>query len=789
MSVVINLNSPRARKARLSQAIGKIGQNTLIGILILLFVGSIFLGIVYGFRWAFVGGGFTVIFLELILWYVGDLKKLSPEGSSPVDRLSIEVLSLLGKKTSLNPRSVWSAFTGNWQINFLLSHLSLNSDMIGENLSDDEAQFVMDLDTAALLADANNCQQIDVLFVAAAMMQNSKTLEQILPKFKLSQEDIRRVVDLFGRNMSKKIVKHSYGGIGRNWTFGFTPLLDKVGFNLSISIARSNANFGWLMNSVGVKSIESAFISGSKAVVLVGDFGVGKTQSVYAFAQKLIEGNTVDKLAYHEIIMLSATDIASRVRHSGGLERIMIDLFNEAAHASHVILFLDNAQLFLSDAPGSFNAEQILLSIVQSRSVPIILALTSADFQRLKSTNPSLAGLLTPVVLHEMDETGVMRVLEDNALGLESKTKVVITLPALKQVYRLSGRYEQDVAYPGKAIKLLEQSVSFSYNGVVSEDSVEAAVEQTYGVKVSSSSLPEANRLLNLESEIHKRMINQNHAVNAVAAALRRSRAGVNNLRRPIGSFLFLGPTGVGKTELAKALAATYFGAESSLIRLDMSEYAGEGDIVRLLDSGQNKNDSLVLSVRKNPFSVVLLDEIEKAHPTVLNLLLQLLDEGNLTDTNGRATSFKDSIIIATSNALAQSIRVHVANGDNLDNLSESLSDELMNSGQFEPELLNRFDEIVFFRPLNTDELAKVVNLMLNEINQTLSNQNISVTLSEDAIAKIVSEGNDPRLGARPMRRILQRSVENSVANKILEGEVNPGDHISLSATDINFSE
>jgi ATP-dependent Clp protease ATP-binding subunit ClpA len=273
-----------------------------------------------------------------------------------------------------------------------------------------------------------------------------------------------------------------------------------------------------------------------------------------------------------------------------------------------------------------------------------------------------------------------------------------------------------------------------------------------------------------------------------VAAALRRARAGVSNPKRPIGSFLFLGPTGVGKTELAKSIAATYFGAETNMIRLDMSEYQQPDDVQRLLSTGANESKSLILAVRVQPFSVVLLDEIEKAHPNVLNLLLQLLDEGQLTDTGGRQASFKDCIVIATSNAGAEMIRDRVGKGESLESFEEELTDQLINSHQFRPELLNRFDEIVLFRPLNQAELSQVVSLMLSEVNKTLSTQNISVELTPAATAKIVAAGFDPRLGARPMRRMLQRTVEDSIAARILAGQAKPGDHVVLDVQDLGIA-
>jgi ATP-dependent Clp protease ATP-binding subunit ClpA len=251
---------------------------------------------------------------------------------------------------------------------------------------------------------------------------------------------------------------------------------------------------------------------------------------------------------------------------------------------------------------------------------------------------------------------------------------------------------------------------------------------------------------------------------------------------------LFLGPTGVGKTELAKSIAATYFHDEASMVRLDMSEYQQPGDVQRLLSNGQEETNSLILAVRRQPFTVVLLDEIEKAHPNILNLLLQMLDEGELTDTAGRRASFKDCIIICTSNAGADTIRHRIEQGEELESFEDEFTDQLINNGQFKPELLNRFDEIVLFRPLKPDELAQVVRLMIQGINKTLATQNISVQLTDDAVYKIVEIGNDPRLGARPMRRALQRAVEDGIANRILMGQAQAGDHITLDVGDLTLS-
>ncbi len=789
MSDLIDLKSQRAAEARLGKKIGKTGYNVLLALGGTFTLGAVVLGFVNEINFGVMLMTPALLCFLPAIWWKRQLSILPPKGNDLAGLLSVDVLNRLAPGMALNPQTMWAAVSDHWQATFFINHLLLGKDMVGTTLSTDPVELEKALKIAHELTVKNKSQTIELGFVIAGLLLASEPIRQMLVHFKGQPGDVESMANWLGRNLDDAVfADRNFGGIGRDWAFGFTPLLNRFGQNISLGIAKHGSHFGWLMDSVGVRAIETAFDNNTSAVALIGPDGIGKSSSVYALAQKLIEGKkTTDKLAYHQIISVNATDITSTARGPGDLENLMISLTNEASHASHIILFFDDAQLFFSDRPGSFDAGQILLSIVQSRAVPMILAFTPSDYQRLRTTNQSLAGLLTPVVMQELPEEGVMRVLEDHAVSIESRNKILVTYEALREAYRLSGRYEQDEAYPGKAIKLLQQAASHVDGQVMYATSVQQAIEQTRGVKVGTAVAAEADTLLHLEDKIHERMINQAHAVGVVASALRRARAGVANPKRPIGSFLFLGPTGVGKTELAKAVAATYYGAESNMVRLDMSEYQQPEDVSRLLSNGQNESKSLIMAVRQQPFSVILLDEIEKAHPNVLNLLLQLLDEGQLTDVAGKAVSFKDCIIIVTSNAGAQAIRERVEKGETLESFQSEFTDQLIGSGQFKPELLNRFDEIVLFGPLKPAELGQIVALMMNEINQTLSNQNISIELSPAAIEKVVTAGYDPRLGARPMRRVLQRAVEDVVAQKILRGEANPGDHIRLDAADLSI--
>jgi ATP-dependent Clp protease ATP-binding subunit ClpA len=382
-------------------------------------------------------------------------------------------------------------------------------------------------------------------------------------------------------------------------------------------------------------------------------------------------------------------------------------------------------------------------------------------------------------------EEETMLVLQDKLIMTEHQKKATFTFQSLKEIYRLSARYLKDVAQPGAAVQLM-LSVA-NGGGIITAETVQKTLESTVGVKAGVASNPdEREKLLNLEDEIHKRMINQSTAVKAVASSLRRARAGVRNENRPIGTFLFLGPTGVGKTELAKSLAAVYFGGEEHLVRIDLNEYVQASDVTKLIADGASNPNSLTAQVLKNPFSVVLLDEIEKAHDSVLTTLLQVLDEGILRDENNREISFQDTIIIATSNAGATRIRELIDQGQAIEQMQETIVNELIDAGEFKPEFLNRFDKIAVFRPLSKDELLQVLDLIIMGVNKSLNLQKVQIQLDEDAKSVLVDAGYDPRLGARPMRRVVQSTVEDIVARKMLAGELAPGSTLNISAEDVS---
>jgi ATP-dependent Clp protease ATP-binding subunit ClpC len=783
---VLNLNSTRAQKARLSARIGNLGFETSVALVWILSFITVYCFFNQGIN-SQAGFGLlsiTLIIFMFVIWDRWDLQKLPPltPPKSLDDIMEPNLLAKFKKGAAITPASSWQIALTQWQARFLLAHLQLDAESIENILTNDEQEMNRIWHAALEIMEISNAHEINSATLASALILSSTNATQYISNHDLKPADIFEIyawqqrLDEFMREP-----KPYFGGIGRDWASGFTPILDGFALNISRQIEAGISHFHTLAHADILDPIIHNLNSGS--VALVGEPGTGKSSLVYALAQRLLKGGD-ENLKYYQIFRLDASAILSVSK--GSLENMMLTLISEAVHAKNAIIFLDDAQLFFTEGTGSFDASQILMPLLQNQSIKIIAAFTPDGFQQLKNHNQELASHLPTVAVNEPDEPTTLRILEDSALTLEAKNSYIVSYAAIKEAYQLSGQYNQELAYPGKAISLLEQAIPYTIGKIMTPEDVQQAVEKTTGVKVATTSAPEAEVLLHLEDKIHTRMINQDRAVKVVSAALRRGRAGISSPTRPIGSFLFLGPTGVGKTELAKSLAALYYGDDHFMIRLDMSEYQQSNDADRLLDTGSSSSKSLILKIREQPFSVVLLDEVEKAHPNILNLLLQLLDEGQLTDSKGHVASFRNAIIIATSNAGALDISRRVEAGEGLENFEKPLVEQLINEGQFKPELINRFDEIVLFRPLDKTELSKVAALMLGEVNATLSDKNITVKLTEEALQKVVDAGYDPAFGARPMRRALQKMVEDTVAKKLLAKEISSGNTITLDVKDLS---
>ncbi len=580
------------------------------------------------------------------------------------------------------------------------------------------------------------------------------------------------------------------GGLARDWSFGYIPLLKRFGHNISEALSGRRLMSAKIQAHQDVieHMIELFSAGGRQNVALVGPYGVGKTKIVQAFAERLMNGEVElpNSLRFRQVIVLDAASLVSAAPERGHLEALVAQILGEAYQAKNIIVCLDNAELFFEDGTGSVDLTKVLLPILEAGNLRIILTMNEQNFLQITQRTPALANALNKIMIAPTNQADTMRVLQDKVVSMEARLGVIYMYQALKEAYRLAGRYIHDIAMPGQAIKLLESAAAYHEKGLVRFVSVQQALEKTVGVKIAAVSQgDERQKLLQLETLIHQRMINQERAVQVVSDALRRARAGVRNQNRPIGTFLFLGPTGVGKTELAKALSEVYFDGEDNLIRLDLNEFVMPDDVGRLIESGVKNQHSLTAQVMQKPFSVILLDEIEKAHPSVLTTLLQVLDEGILRDQDNKEVGFRDAIIIATSNAGALEIQEYISRGVKISEFEQDFINNLIQTRQFKPEFLNRFDEIVLFKPLDKPELVQIVDLIIQNLNKNLTNQKIQVSVNDEARMYLVEKGYDPQLGARPMRRIIQQTVENIVAKAIIAGDVASGRMIEIRLADL----
>lgn len=564
--------------------------------------------------------------------------------------------------------------------------------------------------------------------------------------------------------------------------------------------------------------------------VLIGEPGVGKTAVVEGLALKIVAEEVPQKLQGKEVIRLDVASLVQGTGIRGQFEERMQQLIQEVTNADNIILFIDEVHEIVgagSAGEGALDAGNILKPSLARGELQLIGATTLNEYRMIEK-DPALERRMQPVQVDEPSVEETITILKGIQKRYEDYHHVKYTDEAIEQAAILSNRYIQDRFLPDKAIDLLDEAGSKKNLTIafvdpksiekkldyaqqqkreasqeedfekaayyrdqitkleklmktqvedeempfVTEKDMEKIVEEKTGIPVGDLKEKEQTQLKNLADDLNKRVIGQQEAVEKVSKAIRRNRIGLGKVNRPIGSFLFVGPTGVGKTELAKQLAYELFGSSDAMIRFDMSEYMEKHSVSKLIGSppgyvGYEEAGQLTEKVRRNPYSLILLDEIEKAHPDVLHMFLQILDDGRLTDAKGRTVSFKDTIIIMTSNAGAGKIEASVGFGAAIEGRTKSVLGQL--NQFFTPEFLNRFDGIVEFKALSKENLLLILDLMLSEVNEQLARQEIHVDVDDAVKEKLVELGYNPAMGARPLRRVIQDKIEDQVAECYLD--------------------
>ncbi|MFA6511565.1 MAG: ATP-dependent Clp protease ATP-binding subunit [Patescibacteria group bacterium] len=578
-----------------------------------------------------------------------------------------------------------------------------------------------------------------------------------------------------------KASHRSKSGMNKAMTAIATPLLDRFGNDMT-DLARRGMLSAMVGRDDEFQHIFEVLSQRQAMPLLVGDPGVGKQAILEGLAQRMAAEEVPEFLRDMRLISLSVAKLVSGAAAMGELEQRMESILFEATRSGNIILIIENMQniVGLSSAGGSsLDVAELLSNHVQRYGQIVIGTTTPTDYRRVIEGH-ALEGVFERILVGEPDTDLAIRIVQARTLPIEAKYRVFFSYDAVEKIVELSIRYIHDHLMPEKAIRLTEDVAQFvrrerGQDMIVSGEDVAKVISKKTKVQVAEVTKDEREKLLHLEDEIHSRLINQEEAVSAVAKALRRARTELRDEKRPIASLLFLGPTGVGKTELAKTLAEVYFGSEENMTRLDMSEYQDVSSIARLLGAPTGYagagEGQLTQAVRAKPFSLVLLDELEKAHPDILNLFLQVMDDGRLTDGTGRTVDFTNVIIIATSNAGTPVIQQRVKEGIGADAIKEELMNVVLGK-YYRPEFLNRFDNIVVFTPLSPEHIVQVARLLIGKVQAQLADRGITLEVTDEALVDLAERGFDPAFGARPLRRLIQDEVDDALAKFLLTGNL-----------------
>jgi len=575
------------------------------------------------------------------------------------------------------------------------------------------------------------------------------------------------------------------GPINRAYTATATPYLDAYSQDLT-QLARGGY-FGFCINrEKEIQEILRIAEGGRQSVILVGEPGVGKKTIIQGLARRMVAEDVPKFLQDKRFVGLDLPSLIAGASRPGEIEERLQIIINEIVRSGNIILFVKDIHNMsgVKTTEGELDVSKILADALEGKLFLTLATSNPSEYRRLID-GQILGEVCQRVNIEEPDKNATIQILQAHTALIEGREKVYFSYSALDRVVDLSIRYLHERFLPEKAISLLKE-VAIAVKSergertVVQAEDVAKLVAEKTKIPVTKITEKESEKLLNLEEQIHQRLVDQNEAVDMVAAALRRGRTELRSAKRPIVNLLFLGPTGVGKTELAKTVAEVYFGREDRMIRLDMSEYQEKASINRLIGTpGGEKGGQLTEAVRLNPSSLLLLDEIEKANPDILNVFLQVMDDGRLTDALGRTIDFTNIILIGTSNAGTQFIQEEITKGTSIEVITEVLIREKLKP-YFRPEFLNRFDGVIVFKPLGKEEIRQITKLLLNKLVKQLEQKGIILKLTEEAIIEIAEAGFDPLFGARPLNRAIQNRVSDVLAKFLLTGKLERRDVVVL---------
>ncbi len=737
----------------------------------------------------------VIYFLRLHLTKNIPPKRISEIGKGDVmDAVRPEIKKYLieAKKTG----SI-DALTKNTDIVYLLKKLELNRKdfkLKVRKVPDFEIWKVVK--RAYEIAQREGTRYVEIEHLLYAFLKIIPEIEDLLMSFGLELEDVEEtifwIVDERERLAGVFLWQEDYdierlGGYGRGMTGRVTPALDSISTDFT-ELAKKGLIRGIIAHQEEIKEIAN-LLSGSKKVnvMIIGQPGSGKTSIVKGIAKSIIEGTEYEKIANKRIVSIEAGSLVAGAKNSGDIAERFKRVMDEVIKSGDIILFFDEIHNLVSGVGGDevdiSSVYSILDPYLSTGRIQVLAATNRKNYRKHIEPNGAFARLFHVVDIEPSSPDETRKILMHLTFDIERFEDVIVTYPAIKKVIHLSSKLMLERVFPDKAVDILNRCVTIvSREGkVVTAEKVAEVISEMTHVPVTTLDEEESEKLLNIEEEMKKRIIGQDQAVREVSNALKRARTGIRDESKPIASFLFVGTTGVGKTETAKTLSRVYFGAESKMIRLDMSEYQQPDSVKKLIGNSDGSTKGILTeAVRANPFSVILLDEIEKASPQVLLTFLQVLDDGRLTDSEGVTVSFANTIIIATSNVGTREIQLVSKRNGTFSEMEEAVMKKVRE--HFAPEFLNRYSGIVVFNSLSKDNVKNIARILLKRVEKVGDEKNIKLKFTEDLLDELVERGYNEEWGARPLARVIEDKVETYLAEKLLSKEIKRGDTVELGA-------
>lgn len=749
----------------------------------------------------YTNSGIPYVFLFFILLYlVFVLKNLN----TPKIRVS-EVTSDKEKILSFRPKAKYSVekYTGtnlieilfsNKDIKKLLQKAELEGDKLFEKIVKQPLpQKTEVIDYSFQMAKENNSRYVEIEHLFLSLIENTPNIKTILSIFGSDLEIIKGTTFWIVEEREKLSKKYMWqddfvtplmGGIGKGMLGRVTPNLDSVSVDITKQVKA-----GGVQDIVGreeeIKKISEILDGDKNDILIVGEPGVGKTSIIKGVAYKIMNGTEYKTLKNKRVVNLEIGSLLSESKESGNIADKITKILKEIEISGDIILFIDEMQNIVTGMGEKEGNESTILSMLENHiskpRIRIIGAVSMENYRKYIEPNEAVSRLFQIIKIDETSKEQTIKILKSISNKYEKQHGILITYPALISCIELSEKLIGNRVLPDKAIDILERASTSVKNStrILNSEAISEEISKMTDIPVTEIGKDEADKLLNIGEKMKSKVIGQDHAIDKIKIALQRSRTRMRDETKPIASFLFVGMTGVGKTETAKALAENYFGDEKRMIRLDMSEYQQIDSINRIIGSPDgNSSGTLTEKVRDKPFSLILIDEIEKAHPNIILTFLQMLDEGRLTDTTGNEVDFTNTIIIATSNVGTKTIQDMHQQGKNYEEIQNATLLEVRN--KFAPELLNRFTSIIVFNPLTKDNLRDITKLMLERVKTMAKEKGIEIDFKPELIEELIKKGYSPEWGARPLARVIEDSVESYIALKLLKKEINPGDRIML---------